>query len=404
MTPKRFMIIAGETSGDVLAAELVAQLRAALRRQTTYSADLQPLRSDLAPRFFGAGGPRMAEVGVEMAFDLTRHSVTGLDAFKNYFKFRRLFYQLFAIAVERQPHAIICVDFNLFNLRFAACVKRYVRERRGSFNNWDPKIIKYISPQVWASRANRACQMARDFDLLLAIFPFEKDWYAARVPQLPVEFTGHPMIDRYQNVERGAQNAESPSSGVSEPLVVLLPGSRPGELKRHLPAMLGALQIIQASSPNLRARMVLPAPSLAEQAKTHALPPGLEVRIGGLPESLAHADLAIASTGTVTMECAYFGVPTVTLYKTSWSTYEVAKRIVKVKSLTMPNLLAGEPVFPEFIQNAATPINIASAALELLRNRPRRQKVRARLGEIIASLGPPGASRRAAEAILKLVP
>jgi lipid-A-disaccharide synthase len=404
MTPKRFMIIAGETSGDMLAAELVAELRAAMHWQTTYTTDLQPLRSDLAPRFFGAGGPRMADAGVEMAFDLTRHSLTGIPSIGKFLEFRRLFFQLFDLAVERQPHAIICVDFNLFNLRFAAHVKQYVLERKGTFNNWDPKIIKYISPQVWASRENRARQMARDFDLLLAIFPFEKDWYAARVPRLPVEFVGHPMIDRYRGSEWVERNADSPSNAGSEPLVLLLPGSRPGELKRHLPVMLGALEIIRASNPRIRARMVLSAPSLAEQARTHSLPPGLEVRIGGLPESLAQADIALASTGTVTMECAYFGVPTVTLYKTSWSTYEIAKRIVKVKSLTMPNLLAGEAVFPEFIQNAAMPMNIANAALDLLRNASRRQKVQARLKEIIASLGPPGASRRAAEAILKLVP
>jgi lipid-A-disaccharide synthase len=104
------------------------------------------------------------------------------------------------------------------------------------------------------------------------------------------------------------------------------------------------------------------------------------------------------------MECAYFGVPTVTLYKSSGLEYEIGKRIIKVKSLTMPNLLAGEPVFPEFIQNAATPENLAGAALELLRDPVRRENVRARLKQVVASLGGPGASRRAAEAILRIVP
>src|SRR5205085_2317904 len=110
------------------------------------------------------------------------------------------------------------------------------------------------------------------------------------------------------------------------------------------------------------------------------------------------ATLALASTGTVTMECAYFSVPTVTLYKTSWSNYEIAKRLIKVKSLTMPNLLAGETVYPEFVQHNATAENIARAALESLRNESRREQVKTRLREIVASLGGPGASRRAAEA------
>lgn len=130
--------------------------------------------------------------------------------------------------------------------------------------------------------------------------------------------------------------------------------------------------------------------------------PFIRCQTGNLPEALAQADVAIASTGTVTMECAFFGVPTVTLYKTSWMTYEIGKRIVTVKSLTMPNLLAGEEVYPEFIQGAATPENIANAALELLQNESRRQKIKSQLEKIVSSLGEPGATKRAADAILNL--
>ena len=184
-------------------------------------------------------------------------------------------------------------------------------------------------------------------------------------------------------------------------MVLLLPGSRPDELRRHLPVMIGALGLIRAKVPNLRARMVLPNESLVQQAKALGLPANLEVQAGGLPESLAEADVAIASTGTVTTECAYFGVPTVALYKTSWSTWQIARRIVKVKYGAMPNLLANEEVFPEFIQDAATPENIARAALELLRDEGRRARVKTRLAEIVASLGGPGAARRAAKAIVE---
>ena len=129
----------------------------------------------------------------------------------------------------------------------------------------------------------------------------------------------------------------------------------------------------------------------------------IHVQIGGLAEALAGADIAIAATGTVTMECAFFGVPTVTLYKTSWATYQIGKRLVKVNSLTMPNLLAGEPVFPEFIQGAATSENIARAALELLNDAERRDAIRGRLMRVIDSLGGPGACARAAQAIGRLL-
>lgn len=396
MTPKRFMLIAGESSGDVLAAELVTELRAAAHRQNNYTSHVQPLHTDLAPVFFGAGGPRMAEAGVEMSINLAQHSMVGIPGIRDVLKFKRFRDHLLAVARERHPHAIICVDFNSFNLWFAALVRRYVRDRHGTFNNWNPKIIKYVSPQVWASRENRAYQMARDFDLLLSIFPFEKDWYAKRVPKFPVEFVGHPIMDRYQDFKAPTRPAES------APLLLLLPGSRARELKRHLPPMLGALKIIQSSMPSVRARMVLSSPALVELAGQFSVPTAVEVCCGGLPESLAEATAAIASTGTVTMECAYFGVPAVTLYKASAIEYEIGKRLIKVKSMTMPNLLANEPVFPEFIQYAATPQNLGRAALELLRDSARREAIRARLKQIIASLGGPGASRRAAEAILKI--
>ena len=183
--------------------------------------------------------------------------------------------------------------------------------------------------------------------------------------------------------------------------MLLLPGSRAGELARHLPVMLAAFELIRAKTPDLRARMVLPNEQLLKQAKALGLPASLEARIGGLPEALAQADVAIASTGTITTECAFFGVPTVALYKTSWSTWQIARRIVKVEYAAMPNLLADEEVFPEFIQGAATADSLTRAAVELLRDAPRRAKVKARLAEIVASLGPPGAARRAATAIIK---
>src|SRR4051794_8412911 len=131
------MLIAGEASGDMLAAELVKALRAA---------------SPSSLEFFGAGGPKMAEAGVELAFDLTQHSTIGISWLKKYFELRRLFHQLVQLALDRKPDIIIGVDYNLFNLRFAEAIKDYVRKHDGQLNNWNPKIVKYVSPQVWASR------------------------------------------------------------------------------------------------------------------------------------------------------------------------------------------------------------------------------------------------------------
>lgn len=377
MKPTTFMMIAGETSGDLLASELVSALR----------------EKSPGATFFGAGGQKMAAAGVELAFDMTQHAVIGIsDVLKNYLKFRRLFDQLVALAIERKPDVIIGVDFGGFNLRFGHAVKEYSRY---DSSDWRPKFVQFVSPQVWASRPGRADLLARDYDLLLSIFPFEKDWYAKRVPGLRVEFVGNPMVERLQS------KVQSPKSKVAEqPEILLLPGSRKSELQRHLPVMLPAMELVRKKIPGAKVKMVLPNAGLKELSR--ALGADGEIQMGDLPSALAQTDVAIASTGTVTMECAFFGVPTVTLYKTSWLTYEIGKRIVTVTSLTMPNLMAGEEVYPELIQEAATPENIARATLDLLENESRRKKIRSQLEEIVASLGGPGATKRAAEAVLSL--
>ncbi|HTQ50728.1 MAG TPA: lipid-A-disaccharide synthase [Candidatus Acidoferrales bacterium] len=388
MKPKSIMLIAGEASGDLLAAELVSALREKMPDAT----------------YLGAGGTKLAAAGVDLAVDLTQYSVTGIsDVLINYFKFRRLFNQLLALAIERQPDVIIGVDFGGFNLRFGHAVKQYVREN--PFSKWNPKIVQFVSPQVWASRPGRAKVLEADYDLLLSIFPFEKDWYAQRAPKLRVEFVGHPMIGRFTNDDLQFTRREPEIMSITnqKPQILLLPGSRTSELKRHLPVMLDAVELIQRKLPASRARMVLPNPALKELAdRLSAPPPKVEIQAGDLPQALAQADVAIASTGTVTMECAFFGVPTVTLYKTSWSTYQIGRWIVTVKSLTMPNLLADGEVYPEFIQTAAVPENIAGAALELLQDDSRRLKIKSQLAKIISALGSPGATERAAMAILSL--
>jgi lipid-A-disaccharide synthase len=386
------MLIAGEASGDTLAAELVRALKTEAARNSG-ECDLE---------FFGAGGTKMAEAGVELAFDLTQHSVIGISWLHKYFELRRLFNQLVQLAIEREPDVIIGVDYNLFNLRFAHAIKEHIRNNPAT--NWNPKLVKYISPQVWASRESRVYQMARDYDLLLSIFPFEKDWYAQRVPNLRVEFVGHPMVDRFANDDSRLTRESGDDSSIvnHKSQILLLPGSRVAELKRHLPVMLEAAQQISAMH-DVQFKMVLPDANLKQLAdKLSALLPNLEIQIGGLAEALSKATLAIASTGTVTMECAFFGVPTIAIYKTSWSTFQIGKRIAKVKFLAMPNLLANEAVFPEFIQDDATAENISGTAMDLLNKPERRAKIKNKLAEIIESLGKPGASERAAKAILSL--
>jgi lipid-A-disaccharide synthase len=405
------MLIAGEASGDLLAAELVEALKPELLElQSQPTEDVQPLRTPLAPRFFGAGGPCMAAADVELAFDLTQHSVLGVsDVLKNLRKFRRLFHQLLRLAIERQPDVIIGVDYGGFNLHFARAVRHHTRQRGGWFGGWNPKLVQFVSPQVWASRPGRAGQMAQTHDLLLSIFPFEKEWYVRHAPKLRVEFVGHPMVGRFVSVGTSSTSSQTSLARIGDaveriPTVLLLPGSRWDEVRRHWPVLTAALELLRRELPALRAKLVLPDDELARSARSLGVPPGLELQVGGVPSALTEADLAITKSGTITMECAFFGVPAVVFYKTSWPTYWVAKQLVTVNYAAMPNLLAGEELFPEFIQSAATPENIARAALALLRDDARRQTIRTKLAKVIASLGGPGAARRAAEAVVSLLP
>ena len=372
------MLIAGEASGDTLGAELIAALREACVERET--------------KFFGVGGPQMESVGMELILDFTSNAVFGLEALKRIFEFRRQFNSLAELARARKPDVVIGVDFGGFNSRFAEKIRKAALQT----GDWKPKLVQFVSPQVWASRPWRAKRLARNLDLLLAIFPFEKDWYARRAPNLHVEFVGHPIIDRYGP----APIHPKPAADVKTS-VVFLPGSRPSELKRHLPVMREVLKRMRAAIPEIRPIMVLPD-RLAHMARCIGLPAEFEVR-PNLAAELREADLAIAKSGTVTLECAYFQVPTVAMYKMSALTHAIAKRIVQVEWIAMPNILANEEVFPEFVQSEATAENIASTALELLRDTARRNGVKAKLASITRALGEPGAARRAASKIMELL-
>lgn len=386
---RNILLVAGEPSGDLLAAELARALREELPAR-------EPGRP--APRCWAAGGPALAAAGAEVVSDLARHAVIGLtDVIRKYRAFRREFHRLLRLAEERRPDAVVCVDFGGFNRRFAAALRRRGRP------DWRPKIIQLVSPQVWASRPGRARTLARDLDLLLTILPFERAWYAARFPALRVEFVGHPVLDRHPDA---AAVRRRPAAPAAAPRVLLLPGSRRGEITRHWPVVAGAVERLAAAHPRATFRAVLPDEERVAQARALGAPAAVTFTTGAaaLREGLAVAAVALASTGTVTLECALYGVPAVTFYRTSGLTYAIGRRLVTVASLTMPNLLAGEAVYPEFVQGAATPEAIAAAAGALLADLARRAAVRAKLEAVVAQLGGPGAAGRAAAAVAGLLP
>ena len=385
---KTILMIAGEASGDTLGAELID----AIRRQ--------PGGDEID--FIGAGGPKMEAAALRPEFDLSEHAVVGIwEVLKNYFKFRRLFRHLFELATRREPDAIVLIDYPGFNLRFAKAIRRHNSQGDGAFREWQPKIVCYVSPQLWAWKEGRVHAIARNIDLMLSIFPFEKEWYAERVPAFAVEFVGHPLVDRFPLAKPDEKSVPlDPDLFTEQPTVLLLPGSRRREIDKHLPVMLEAA-VIFSEKIKTRLRMVLPSDEMLALARRH-IPTGIEIdlQVGGLAKALGQASIAIASSGTVTMECAWFRVPTVVLYKTSPLTHALGRALLKVPHLAMPNLLAGEELFPEFIQSAANADNLAEASLRLLRDKAERTRILNGLDQVAAQLGEPGAATRAAQAVL----
>ena len=354
------MFIAGEASGDAHAAELIKALRAQSPDVTV----------------FGGGGAKMQAAGMELLLDLTEHAVVGLvEVLRNYGKFREIFWDLVEEAEKRKPDAVVLVDFPGFNLRFAAQMKE-----RGI------KVIYYISPQLWAWHASRAKQIERDVDLMLCIFPFEKDWYAKHAPKLRVEFVGHPFAERV---------GESTKSETRNPkLILLLPGSREREVAKIFPIIAGVVDRM----PN---DLEFIAAAVNEQSAAMMMShPRIKVELGTAHELMQHATLAITASGTDTMECAFYGCPMIVVYKVNWLTYLIGRMVVKVKWLGMPNVIAGREIVPEFIQHDAKPERIAAMAHDLLENDEKREVMQRELASIVASLGGAGASERAAKLIL----
>ena len=381
----RLLIVAGEASGEAHAAALVRALREQAP-QTRFE-------------FFGAAGREMRAAGVEPVVASDHLAITGLLEIGSALpKFWRAYRELKRAAAERRPHAVVLVDWPDFNLRLARSL-----HRQGF------KIIYYISPQLWAWRAYRARAIQRDVDLLLAILPFEPEWYAARgINQ--VEYVGHPLAGathaRYGRAEFCARHSFNPTRTI----IALLPGSRRKELERNLPPMLEAAGEIAQSQPATQFVVALaPNRSLAEaemslkKARANgAQPPAPTLRFiqGETYEALAAADAAAVASGTATLEAALIGTPLVVVYKETDLNWHILGRLINVEHYGLVNLVAGERLAPELMQNDLTGERLAQELLALL-DAQRNQEIRARLREATARLSTGGASSRAAEAILR---
>ena len=388
--PLRLLIVAGESSGDAHAAALARALRE--------RAGATPLE------LFGATGVEMRAAGVESVVRSDELSIVGLAEIASALpRFLSAYRALKRAALERRPDAVVLVDWPDFNLRLARALRR-----RGL------KIVYYISPQLWAWRSHRLRHVRRDVDLLLAILPFEPEWYVAR-GVAHVEFVGHPLAGavapRFGREEFCRRHGLDPA----RPLVALLPGSRRKELQRVQPPMLAAARLLACERPGAQFVVALApnrTPAEVESARGEekkkekwAAGGGSEIVLrvvkGETREALAASDAAAVCSGTATLEAALAGVPQVVVYKESFINWHLLGGLITTDHFGLVNLIAGRRLAPELMQNDFTPAALARELLALL-DPERNARVRAELRAAVARLGEGGASQRAADAVLRI--
>jgi len=368
------MLSCGEASGDLYAGALVKALRAA----------------DPHIEAFGFGGPRLAAAGADLVGDYRGFAVTGLvEAISVLPRSWSMLRRLARAASARRPDVFVAVDFPDFNFRLLPVMRRL-----------GVPVVYYVSPQLWAWRAGRLAVIRRDVARMLVIFPFEAELYAKA--GVPVEFVGHPLIETMTPAE-GRSWLTGRGLDPRRPVVALLPGSRPNEIHRILPSLLAAVPLIGRAVPGVQF-VVARAPSLDASlfAAIDNRPAG-EAPVVVAEDAdavLAAADVVVTASGTATVQTALHGRPMVIVYRVSPMTYAIGRRFVRVSSYGMVNLIAGRPIAPELIQDQLTPEAVARETVSLLTDARRAETMRRDLADVRARLGGPGASARAAAAVL----
>lgn len=374
--PPRILLSAGEASGDRLAAGLAREI---LR-----------LRPDA--ELFGMGGDEMAEAGVRLVTHASAVSVVGLlEVVTHLPSILRAMRAVTRAAEETPPDLVVPVDFPDFNLRLAT-----------RFASRGIPIVYYVSPQVWAWRRGRVRQIARVVRRVLALFPFEERFYAGE--GVPVTFVGHPAAARSIDPGEGREAARAAGLDPDRPFLALLPGSRVGEVSRLLPIQLSALELLRRARPGLQG--VVPGARTLPREWIEKLARGADVAVlsGGYPAILAAATVGIVASGTATLDCALAGLPSVVVYRMQPLTYLLARRLVRVDHIALPNLVAGRRLLPELVQDACRPERIAEEAGRLLDDPPVREGMRRALADIRGRLSGEGAWERAARGVLAELP
>ena len=371
----KILISAGEASGDIHAAAVTAALK----------------RIDGSTEVFGMGGDELRAAGGEVLFDIKDHGVMGfvevIKKLPDLFKLRSDFAK---VMDERKPDCLVVVDYPGFNMKLAKLA-----------HDKGIPVVSYIAPSAWAWNKGRAKNVAKIVDKVACIFPFEYDVY--KEAGAPVEFVGHPLLDIvHPSMERAEAEAWA-GKEAGRPLVLLMPGSRLMEIEKMLPNLLEGAKLLQKQLPEVQFAMPRAGTIPLELLQSKIKASGLDIKIteGHNYDLFSVADLALATSGTVTMEAALCGLPSVIVYRTSALNAFIARMVINIPNIGLPNIVAGRQILPELLQEDFTPAKVASTAMELLAPESRPQ-LEADLAFMKARLGEPGAVDRVAQLILRI--
>lgn len=344
----KVFLSAGEASGDLYGAHLVRAIRA----------------KDRGVMITCLGGPRLQRAGAEVLVDNRQLSVVGLfEVGRHAKRIYRAYQKLKQYLLATRPQVVVLIDFPDFNLLLAR-----VARQAGS------RVFYYISPQIWAWRKGRVAKIRRLVDEMAVILPFETDFYASC--GMRVAYVGHPLLDLIESSWAAGADHGRYRPEKAEFLLGLLPGSRPGEVRKLLPLLLDAAELIRERVPAVAfiipVAISLDPESVQAEAAKRKLP--LQVVGGDTYAVLRACDLLITASGTVTLEAAILGVPMIIIYQVSGFTYYAGRHLIRVKQVGLPNLIAGRSVVPELLQEAATATAIAAQAAEFLRHPEQLQR------------------------------
>jgi lipid-A-disaccharide synthase len=372
----KIMISVGEASGDLHGASVAHALK-----------NIQP-----NVKMFGMGGQAMQEAGVEIIYDIADLGVIGfVEVIKNLPRLFKLRDNLVELMVHERPDVLVIIDYPDFNMRLAKIAKE-----KGI------PVVSYISPSVWAWRKGRAKEVANIVEKVAAIFPFEADAY--RDAGANVTFVGHPLLDIVKTTMPKAEAYEYFGADAKKPVVLLLPGSRQQEIMSLLPVMLAAAEKIVSKAPDCQ--FFLPVASTISREMLQNIIEQYKITVI-LTDKYTYdlmniANVAIAASGTVTLEAALLNLPTVVIYKMAALTYLLGKLLVKIPYVSLPNIIAGRKVVPELLQYAVTADNIANETIPILLDSCLHQAMMQDLTEVQQKLGAAGAVERVAREILTI--